>query len=54
MSTYQDLEAKYETEETPDSITLRLLLPDGSFGLLILIVPLFNLLKLSSIHFQLN
>ncbi|KAL9315675.1 hypothetical protein ACSQ67_016676 [Phaseolus vulgaris] len=29
MSTYQDLEAKYETEETPDSITLRLLLPDG-------------------------
>ncbi|KAK7373169.1 hypothetical protein VNO80_06567 [Phaseolus coccineus] len=29
MSTYQDLEAKYETEETQESIILRLQLPDG-------------------------
>jgi len=54
MSTYQDVEAKYETEETTESIIVRIHLPDGSFGLLILIVPLFNLLNLSSIDFQLN
>jgi len=52
MSIYQDLEAKYDTEETPESIILRVHLPDGSFGLLILMVPLFDLLNLSIIDFS--
>jgi len=36
MQTYEDLEAKYGTEETPESILLLVQIPDGLFGFLLL------------------
>jgi len=42
MQAHEDLEGKYETEETPESILLLVHIPDGSFGLSI---ALFSIIK---------